>query len=163
MYIKVGQLHRRRRFFFFLARCCLPGGSMLEPCRAALITGRTYRARANKVEPTAAPYLHLRSFLRTFGAFARFLAAAARWWGDAAAGQWNDGGQLARLVQRRAVPASRAELEFALVDRPGCARLDAEHKTRMLLAELDLFGVEGVGQLVADWRRPDRRHRTRPR
>lgn len=74
--------------------------------------------------------------------------------------QRDDGGQVAALVQRRAVPAARAELELALVDGATGAALDAQHERRVFLAELHLFRDERFGQLVAQRRvlRPDRRH-----
>ena len=61
------------------------------------------------------------------------------------------------VVQRGAVPASGAELELALVDGPRGTRLDTGHKSRVLLAELDLFRVQRGGQLVADGWRPHHR------
>ena len=69
---------------------------------------------------------------------------------------------LVLVAQRGAVPAARAELEFALVDGPTGAALDAQHEAGMFLAELDLFVVHRLRQLVADRRRTDRSHRAGP-
>ena len=88
--------------------------------------------------------------------------------GGGGGGRKSDNGRLADVVviiQRGAVPASGAELELALVDGPCGTSLDTVHKSGMFLAELDLFGVQRRGQLVADrWRAHHRwPHRTGPR
>lgn len=65
------------------------------------------------------------------------------------------------VVERRAVPAARAELELALVDGAAGARLHAHHERRVLLAKVHLLGVERLGELVAQRRRAQRRRARR--